>query len=345
MGLNWHGRDTDLLGGVSELPARVERRVSKVGAVASLAVGLVVMAAALPCLSDPLTPEHILALVLLLPVGLLWLAAGVHTLISHPTYTFRPDAVRYSARSLLGRREWEEPLSAYRGVLMSERPTGKGGTCYVLTLKHRERRARDVLLHESFSLAGMRPRQEHCARLLGVPAVTETADGLAERAAADLDKSVRQRVAEGSLEVAFDPASRPPGHGLALEVEGDALVLRSHLQPLWSLLFALFVMFPVAATLTSGRGIQHALAAVWGWLHVLLLVAGVAGLGWRSLVVEELSVSPREVRRRVLFAGRTIAESALPSDRIEEVALAMPRSFRRGQGWRPSPTAPKSPSA
>ena len=160
--------------------------------------------------------------------------------------------------------------------------------------------------------------------MLGVPALIKTEDGLAERPAADLDKSVRQRVAEGSLEVAFDPASRPPGSGLSLSIEGDTLVLRSRLRPLLTLLSGPMLLLGVAALVSKPLTV-HYLSALAGWLDVYALVVGGAGLAWQALAVEELLVSPRDVRRRLVIGRWAIAESALPSDEIEEVVIATPQ--------------------
>ena len=55
-----------------------------------------------------------------------------------------------------------------------------------------------------------------------MPAVEKDGEQLVKRDVEDLDKSVRELVTEGKIEVRFDPSQRPP-KGLTVRVDGDAL--------------------------------------------------------------------------------------------------------------------------
>lgn len=291
--------DNDLLGGVSELPAQIELRGLRGGGAVTLAACMAIVAMLLLLLLTTPAADRRMVFLIFLPIAPIALAVGIQAFASYRQYTFTREAVTYSGRGLLGRRKWQEPLSSYRGVLMSQRLEGRNGTIYLLTLKHRERRSRDILLfYEELTPLCIRERQEHCARLLGLPALTETADGLAERAPADLDKPVRQRVVEGSLPLRFDPASRPPGHGLSLSIEGDTLVLRSRMSPLWGLVYGPALLLGLAIPLSRPLGL-HSLDSLPDGLSTVLFVVGGVVFAWHLLAREDLLVSPGEVRRQL----------------------------------------------
>ncbi len=233
-------------------------------------------------------------------------------------YAFSRDMVSCRTRSLLRRRDWEAPLSAYRGVLKKRRKYGKNSYLYMVILKHAGPPAEDVVLYQSTAPENLRTRQEECARLLELPALIETDEGILERTPAELDRTVRQRVADGSLEVRFDPASGPPGSGLSVRIEGDALLLRSRPSALNYLLVAPLLLFGLVVLLSGTRGMD-VLRRAPAWVGVVCAAIGLGGVGWQLLVVEELLVSPHQVRRRFTTAWGSFAEEAVPSDEVEEV--------------------------
>ncbi len=113
---------------------------------------------------------------LLIALGVL--PFGLHMLIESSEYTFKTDRVEFSGRGILGRRTWSEPLSDYRGVLAKSTlypgdSSSRGYTSHRLTLKHRHKRLRDIVLYQSCMEEGLLKRQETYARLLGVPALIE----------------------------------------------------------------------------------------------------------------------------------------------------------------------------
>ena len=256
-----------------------------------------------------------------LPVEAYWKGP----LLAYRRYTFTADTVQYDGRVLLSRVQWEAPLAAYLGVITARRKYGKHSYLHMAILKHGVQNSLDVTLYQALSPDGLRARQEECARLLDVPALTKTVDGFSKRAAGDLDKPLRQRVAEGSLAVAFDPAAGPPGRRLSLRIQGDTLVLRSRPSRAWALLDAPLILGGLAGVLAGHLGVRWVEDAPIGFYVVLLAVGG--GLVvWHVLAREELHLSPREVRRRLLVARLKFSESALPSDKIEEVVVASPAS-------------------
>ncbi len=203
-------------------------------------------------------------------------------------------------------------------MLTGRKRYGKSNYLYMIVLKHGERRARDLVLYQSLSSDGLRDRQEDCARVLGLPAIVKTDEGYDERNAAELDKSVRERVAEGSLEVEFDPASRPPGSRLTVRIDGEALRLRSRSSVAETVAVAVILAFGLLTGIGGRFGVPL-VGRIPGWIPVVCTAAGAFGLGWLLLITEELLVSPEEVRVRYSSPWGSFAAQAVPGDEVEEV--------------------------
>lgn len=255
---------------------------------------------------------------------------AVHCWVFRRRWHFTQTQVECRQRGLLGRREWREPLSSYEGVLAMEMHprSGDKATTYVLRLKHRDRKRRSVRLYVSTSPDGLRAKHEHYARLFGLPALTETKDGVEVRRLDELDKSVRERVAGGTLRTAFDPASVPPGKALAFHIGEDGLKIRTRGGVLGSTERAVAVLMLLAGPLIR--------VLMWLWevdapifpplLVVPSSLAGVLPLLADVLCVEEVSVSPKEVRHRLQCGRMSFRRSAISADEVEEVVVRqMPR--------------------
>ncbi len=238
--------------------------------------------------------------------------------LARARYAFTRDTVECSVRSLLKRKEWQAPLAEFLGVLTRRRQYGKNSYLYMVVLKHGEQSAQDVVLYQSLSRDGLRDRQEECARVLGLPALVKTDEGYTERAAGELDKSVRERVAEGSLKVEFDAAAGPPGSRLTVRIDGDALRLRARSSAAETVAVALALAFGILAGLGGRFGVPL-VGRIPGWIPVLCTAAGAFGFGWLLLITEELLVSPEEVRGRYASPWGSFAEHTMPAAEVEEV--------------------------
>jgi len=266
----------------------------------------------------------------------LWaLAMGVHEWSLRQRWEFTETSVNCRTRSMLARRSWEEPLSAYAGVVSKRKRMGfrleedsdpGRKQLYVLMLDHRTNPGRSVKLYSSRSPHALWPNQTHYGKLLGLPGLIETRAGMVVRPAEDLGKSVRQRVAEGSLRVSFDPTTRPAGGVLQVRVEEDALVFRAGGCP-WGIVGR--VLPP--ALIFSGA-VTSVLGLMLGpWSHAILTIVGAAqlalGVGTRLafwLAPEELAVSVSGVSKRRRHPWGTFGELSIPADLIEEVAVREP---------------------
>jgi hypothetical protein len=231
------------------------------------------------------------------------------------------------------RREWEEPLPAYLGVVsvttmksfhLGEGPRDKHP--HILVLQHRTDPNRSVKLYGSDWPDDLWAKQTHYGRLFSLPGLIETSGGIAVRHTEELGKSVRQRVAEGTLRVSFDPIAKPKGGLLQVQMEKEGLVLRAGRQA-WGVVGRLFP----PALIVSGAGMTALGLLLGHWSHGILTAIGAAqmalGVGTRFafwVAPEELAVSAEGVCRRRRHPWGTFGKLSIPADSIEEVAVREP---------------------
>ena len=169
-------------------------------------------------------PAYLLLGVFLL-VGLGIMAGGVSSLLHKLELDITSAGVRGLRRSLKGTRTWTDPFPDYRGVLAEEEYHSGGKnrssyTLYKVILKHQHEDDRDVLLYCSRSSDRHRGKTEMYARLLQRPVLLEEGDGrYVERAVEDLDKSIKELVQAGKMDVDFNPYEQPQGGKLTLTTE------------------------------------------------------------------------------------------------------------------------------
>jgi hypothetical protein len=331
-------QEFELISGVRQLPSHVEKQGTR-----ALAIILAVLAAA-----DAATGLVLLALwgggrfPLGLLVGAAMLASALgfgllarHQWVLRREWNFTADEVQHKARGLFGLREWAEPLRAYAGVL-SRQEYHSGGenqsyTLYVVELRHSSNSRRSIRLYSSRSQAGIRDKQENYARLFGVPALVQTATGLEARRPDELSMSVRERVAAGSLKVAFDPSAPPPGRKLAMRVEGDTLVVwtrRGGLGKAGTAVPLVLVGVGSAAIVASVlRAFHGSLPGLVVGVVILALAAAAAVLLPR--VRQELLLSRERVRSRWVHPWGTAFEMAVPAAEVEEVVVGTAPGTKR----------------
>jgi hypothetical protein len=264
--------------------------------------------------------------------GAVFVLLGLSARASLRKWRFEEDGVHCLKAGLLGRREWDARWSEYLGVLArTERRSAGQATyvVYIVELKHASEKRRNVKAYESTARDGLRDKLKHYARLFGVPLLVETAEGFEERAPEDLDKTVRQRVTEGSLRTEFDPAAPPPDGGLVVGLEGDALVLRTQRS-------AAGVAVRIVPGIFLLAGIGVALAAALFSIPALFAMAGLQlALAAGAFVLlrglkEELRISPETVSKSWLLPFGRFATRAVAAADIEDVVVAKP--FGGGMG-------------
>jgi len=326
-------QELDLAPGVSELPLDVTRRGTRALAIVLLLLGgtadLGAIAVILTHLAHGLSRTGLAAVLFAVGTGLELI--GAREWVRFEQWRFTPQDVTRKWLGLFGANEWTEPLSSYAGVLRRQEyhSGGKNSpsyTLYILALQHGARKDRSVTLYSSRSPEGFRARHEEYARLFALPALIETQTGVEKRRPEDLGKSVRQRVAEGSMQVTFDPSAIPPGSRLTVRVEGDTLTVRTGRNT-----FGLASTLGPAAFLLGGVVIL--VLRLWPRVRIPAALLPLAALGILiaasafaalRLVSEELLISPKEVRKRWRHPWGTFRESAVPAGEIEEVLILAP---------------------
>jgi hypothetical protein len=162
--------------------------------------------------------------------GVYVFARGAIGLLDKRTVRIADGQVSVFGKSLLRSENWSEPLDAYDGVrwreIIVQRRMGSQGNgiikpkvYQVLDLKHRDS-GKCVPLHVSRMNDDPRPKWEHLALMLGIPAIDERDGVTRTRASEDVDKSVKELAEEGKIRADFDDGLPPPP-GLDILREGD----------------------------------------------------------------------------------------------------------------------------
>ncbi len=252
--------------------------------------------------------------------------AGLSAMVSWRKLEFSESTVSCRSHGLTGDEQWSEPLSNYAGIF-AESEYHSGGknqssyTLHKLILKHDRDEDRSVELYRSRSEDNFRMEQERYAKMFDLPALEETAEGVAERSVEDLDKSVRERVAEGSVEVDFDPGEAPPGENLKVDIAGDCVEIRIvggnfpfGCMVLTAAVFATGValcggLVMNVTSLTFGIGL-----ILVGFVSIGLLVAG-------KLITEMLTVAPEKVQKRYETRWGSFGETQIGAGAVEDVEI------------------------
>ena len=273
----------------------------------------------------------IIGLVAALMGHVLFEVLAVLALRYRENWTLTATSVQRRWRRLGGWKEWSEPLSAYAGVLMYDVYHSGGDkspsyTEYILDLHHADDKKKTLRLWCCRSHEMHRSEWERYARLLDLPALAKTKDGVERREVDDLDKSVRERVAEGAMEVTFDSSAPPPGDKLGVSVDGDGLLITTRKGSLGPATKTLPVVFGLMACglivggMFAPRPLEIVLPVV-GFIFLLIAI----GIGFVARMIGQyLKVSASGVRIWWTHPWGRFAEKTLPSDEIEDVVVRTP---------------------
>ena len=200
-----------------------------------------------------------------------------------------------------------------------------------LKLLHAHAKRRTIELYCSGSAEGLRAKQAHYALLFGVPGLIETESGVEERAPEDVGRSVRERVAAGTLAASFDPAGKPAGRRLTVRAEGQTLVLRVRRALGWTGIAAPVLLAAPGLALAAIRLALHAPLEPSPAAIGFLAAAALAAVGL-NVLAEELHVSPHHVRKcwRPLWGGELRTEEVRAED-VTDVFMARRGGARRGR--------------
>ena len=283
--------------------------------------------------SDPTPIPAYLLLGVFLILGVTVMAVGLSAFLHKVDLMIDAEGVRGLQRNIKGTRTWNEPLSAYSGVLGHEEYHSGGKhhsayTLYKVVLKHSREVDFDVLLYSSRSGQQHRNEIEMFGRLLERPVLVEEAGGrYAERAVEDLDKSVKELVEEGKLDARFNSYNQPKGDTLTLEKEGKGYVFTHHYRGVGRFLFS-FLFLGVGLGMLYwyfGPGLP---ANVEGSPWVVAAVGLVFTLVGGYMVVfcavgsSTLRVFPDELQSYTDILGWRVSDKRAASVDVEEVTVA-----------------------
>lgn len=232
-------------------------------------------------------------------------------------------SVSHEAESIFGKRYWQEPLTRYKGILRrSEYHPGRKNrpayTLYIVELYHEQKKKR-VPLYSATKDDGLRTIWEDYCRQLGLPGLEEDGGEIRERQVADLDKTLRELVAEGKLELEFDPSATPP-KGMSLSREGELLRIEMRgVRLAVATIMPAIIMTAIAsfvAYFTAGP-VWVVVFASW-----LLMFAALAAC-WSYIVTPVILIGRDSVRRFKKTPwgetqGKTIETAAIESVRIDK---------------------------
>jgi hypothetical protein len=165
--------------------------------------------------------------IVVVALGGFGLFAAIHVLLALSEVGYRREiaftdtAVRVDVRSLFGRRRFEEPLSAYSGVLLRAEQLADRGVGNQVSTKHYQivellhpDPSRSLPLWVEETTEPPRDVQERFAARLGLPALSPDVTGIAARRPDELDAALRDRDVE-----APDPG--PPPRAVTLRSDGS----------------------------------------------------------------------------------------------------------------------------
>jgi len=262
---------------------------------------------------------------------------GLRMLRWRKTVTLDDLFVTVEERGLFGSETWQEPRTAYQGVLShSRRVSTKNSsyTLYMVELTHPDRR-RSINLYTSRSEREWRGKWEDYARWLKLPALRQGADGLVARDTEDLDKPVAELIREGKLEVDYE-LLQERAEGLAVDIEGETVVVTRTGPELawWGALF--MVAFPlifvyVGFFVEKVPGFAGWLFGGMGLLFEAVLLSAVV---WDRISRQRLRVGPREVTVNAIGPKGETKGKSMAVGEIEEVTVGRRKGDNSGMKLR-----------
>ena len=249
---------------------------------------------------------------------------GLHTFLWRKEITIDKYFVAVVERGLKGRREWQETLDAYRGVLRRSRRVktkNSSYTVYMVDLVH-EDQDRTINLYSSRSEQGWRGKWEAYARHFRKPALEESADGMVAREAGDLDKPVGELMREGKIEVDLG-ALTEKAEGLAVDFEGDTIVItrtgpRNSL--FGSVLALLFPLIFIYIGFFHDDGSQP-VVYIFGVIGIFFQALTVILVAWDQVSRHRLRIGPRTLRLNQIGPWGETKGKTLPVEQIENVKI------------------------
>ncbi len=155
-------------------------------------------------------------------VGAVLVLHGLRMILWRRTRTLDRLFVTVEERGLLGTRRWQEPLTAYRGIVKRSHKV-RHMTRYLVDLLHPNEK-RTINLFTSADETDLQTKWAAYARWLKRPALEEGPEGLIARKAEELDEPLPEQIRQGKVEIDQDLLRQPP-EGLTVAVEDDSIIV------------------------------------------------------------------------------------------------------------------------
>lgn len=267
-------------------------------------------------------------------VGIAILLGGVHLAIMRKEVRLDAESVTVRTRGLVGRKAWTEPLSAYRGVMLRSKWEAGGRNqqayqVFLVELQHEDPK-KTVEIFQSRSDKGWHATWREVSLRFRLLALEETPEGVVGSLPEDLEKSVRDKVREGALEIAFDPSAPPPA-GLAVQAAEGGLDIRV-LQRNWRS----SGLWGGVGGIVAGLGFLVVMVA-WGLPGIVLavvtglcIVATVALFGGFMASRARLQVGRDAVTASLVTPFGEMRKQVIDTARISGVQIGAPKGQQSG---------------
>lgn len=318
---SWHTMRVDA--NLTFLPQTLDLSPSRAGAVILIAFGGIWVGglAFMVLEAAPSATEELLVLSVMALIGVAIAGWGVSQLFRKRRAVLSKDGVEVTGRGLLGSEKWYQPYGAYEGVLHRRvviRSKNSTRVYQVIELLH-EDRDKCIPLFVRRGSDMPRNRWEEFAKQLRLPALEIAEGALVRRGHEDLDKPLKEQVAEGTVGHDFDPEAPAPAGLVVTRDHANAFTIdiTAPRYPLWFL--GIFIAVGLGLVTGSFLGEDN---------PVLLFVVGVIFGGLATYMLYRDRTSPRSLKldreRLVLddaMQGRRRDPKTLPFDQIESITL------------------------
>ncbi len=238
-------------------------------------------------------------------------------------WRFTPTEVSCRSWRPLRRRQWQEALSAYQGILRRTHLLDdiRGPIPhYELILRHRSDDHRSVMLYRSKSHRESTQRQKSYARLFGLPALMESIEGISARKVEELDKSLAERLAEPTLAVGLRDYAPPKDVAVDVTDTSVFMVFKRGYPGMNAVAYAgvFFLLASLAIVMAvAAEDVRIALLA-----GTPLMLVGMAFIAAPFFFRERVLVSPRTLEVEKGYPWNISRHKGVETSSIRDVIVA-----------------------
>jgi hypothetical protein len=249
------------------------------------------------------------------------LPTGLHQLSSVTTTTIDARQVSFSSKSLIRSKQWMEEIDRYEGIAYREESHGGSKrsspyTLHIVELYHADSK-KTQKIYQSISARGVRAIWEDYCRKLNLPAVEKDGNTLIKRNVEDLDKSIRDLVKGGKLNIAFDPSRTPP-KGVKVNAAGDIFEVILTKDEFSIVIYIFVLLFPgifIFVSVNREGGLPFLI------IGIIIGLVMVSALLWARFTKERIKIGEDTVYlNRITPWGETAGTTIITSE-IESVVV------------------------